>query len=41
VDFVVIQYPVKVFEIFKGCIGAFIKANLLGKEYSFGISSCC
>ena len=29
--FVVIQFPVEVFEILKGCIGAFVKANLLEK----------
>ncbi len=38
---VIIQFPVEVFKILKGCIRAFVKANLLGKDYSFGISSCC
>ena len=33
--FVVIQFPIEVFEILKGCIGAFVKANLLGKDYPF------
>ena len=33
--FVIIQFPVEVFEILKGCIGTFVKANLLGKNYSF------
>ena len=29
--FVIIQFPVEVFEILKGCIGTCVKANLLGK----------
>ena len=39
--FVIIQFPIEVFEILKGCIRPFVKANLLGKDYSFSISSCC
>ena len=39
--FVIIQFPQEVFEIPQGFIRAFVKAILLGKDDSFGISSCC
>ena len=39
--FVIIEFPLEVFEAPQGFIRAFVKAILLGKDDSFGISSCC